>query len=97
MRPSGICMKPSFKNLGLGTFPISQVDLQKFDFWDHQCPPAILDLVQHRKDTTLPVFHKSRYLEIRSGYRDHEVLCTDGSEDEERACAAVYTNAEMMV
>ena len=30
--PLGLCMKPNFENLGLGTFPVSLVDLQKFAF-----------------------------------------------------------------
>ena len=38
--------------------------------------------------------HLSIYLENRSRYEDHEALFTDGSKDEERAGAAVHTNAK---
>ena len=79
--PLGICMKPHFENLGLGAFHVSQVDLQKFAFWDYQHRPAILHLAQHKKDTTLPALYKSKYLEIRSMHEDHETLFTNGSKD----------------
>ncbi len=92
--PLGIRMQSHFENLGLDTFPVSQADLQKFAFWDHQCPPVILDLAQHKKDSTTPAFYKSKYLEIKSRYEDHEALYTDGSKDGERAGAAAYTNDE---
>ncbi len=92
--PLGIRMKPHFENLGLDTFPVSQVNLQEFAFWDHHSPPVILDLAEHKKDTTSPAFYKSKYLEIRSRYEDYETIYTDGSKDEERAGAAVYTNVE---
>ena len=52
--PLGIHMKAHFENLGLDTFPVSQVDLPKFAFWDHRCSSAILELAQHKKDSTLP-------------------------------------------
>ncbi len=68
--PLGIRMKPRFENLGLDTSLVSQVDLQKFAFWDHQGPPVILDPAQHKRDTTSLAFYKSKYLEIRSRYDD---------------------------
>ena len=85
-------MMPHFENLGLDTFPVSQVDLQNFAFRDNQCPPVILDLAQHKKDIILPAFDKSKYPEIRSRYEDLGSLFTDEFEDEERAGAAVYTS-----
>ena len=54
----GIRMKSRFENFGLGTFPISQVELQKFVFWDHQLPPVIFKLAQFKKDAPLPALHK---------------------------------------
>ena len=68
--PLGIHMKPHLEILGLDTFPVSHSDLQKFDFWDHWHPPVFLDLVQHKKDTTLPALYRSKYLEIMSRYED---------------------------
>ncbi len=56
--------------------------------------PCILDLAQHKKDSTLPAFYKSEYLEIRSSHEDHEALFTDGFKDEQRAGTAAYTNVE---
>ena len=34
--PLGIYMKSHFANHGVGTLPVSQVDLQKFPFWGQQ-------------------------------------------------------------
>ena len=83
-----------FENLGFGLFPVSQIGLKEFAFCDHQCPSVIVDLAQYKKDTTLPAFYKSKHLEIRSRYEDHEAFFTDGSNDEEWVGAAVYSNAE---
>ena len=82
------------ENLGLDTFPVSQVDLQKFAFWDHRCPAVILDQAQYKKDSTVPAFYKSKCLEIRCRYEDHEALFTNWSKDEKRAGAAAYKNVE---
>ncbi len=55
--PMGTHMQAHFENLGLDTFPVSQVYLQKFAFWHHQRPPVILNLAQRNKDSTLPTFY----------------------------------------
>ena len=89
----GICIKSDFGNLALDTFPISQVDLQKFSLYDHQHLPVIFILAQHKTDTNLSALYKSKYLKIRSRYENHEALFTDGSKDDESACTAVYSNA----
>ena len=69
-------MKPHVENLGLDTFPVSQIGIQKSAFWDYQCPPVILELAQH----DLPALYQSEFLEIRSMYEDHEALFTDRSD-----------------
>ena len=46
-------MKPHVENLGLGTFPISQIDLPKCAFWDHQLPPEFLDLARYIRHNQL--------------------------------------------
>ena len=88
-------MIPHFENLGLDTFLVSQADLQEFPSLAHQHPPVILNLVQHKKHTTVSAFYKSKYLKIRSRYGDHEALFTDGSKAEGRAGTAIHVNAEI--
>ncbi len=91
-KPLGICMWPHFENLRLDTFRVFQVDVQKFAFWDNQHPLVILDLAQHKKDTTPPAFYKSK---LDAGMKTMK-QSTDGSTDEDRAGAAAYTDAETL-
>ena len=58
----GICVKLHFAKLGVDTFPVSQVDRQKFAFWDHKRPSVFLDLAQHKKDTMLPALENTKLI-----------------------------------
>ena len=90
----GIRLSHHLTSVNMDTLPISQADPAKFTAWDYKVPPIHLGLAQYTKETTAPSLYKSKYLEMRSLCSDHEAIFTDGSKQERKASAAVYTQSQ---
>ena len=90
--PLGIRMQPHLGNINMHNLPIAEINSAGFPMWNHKPPLIHLGLTQFEKQTTAPSIYRSKYLEIRSRFNDHEAIYTDGSKFEERASAAANTN-----
>lgn len=92
IKPFGLRIKPFIEQLGI---KITDIDSYKQKTPPYELPARhiILELQQYKKDETSPLIFKSRYREIKSLYKDHSPIFTDGAREEDRVAAAAVTES----
>ena len=84
----GIRIKHHLSNMNFSLGQINRVCVPQEPPWTLKMPHVILDLCNNRKAETSPDIFKSKFLEVKSRYRDHSQIYTDGSKDNNRVAAA---------
>lgn len=92
IKPLGLRIKPLLVEAKIDTTIIQENKLLNKEPWTLTTPNIILDLhlYENKKSETSPDIFKTKFLEIKSKYKDYISIYTDGSKRLEKvACAAV--------
>ena len=93
IKPLGLRISPALAQAKINIDSIQPYTLPTQEPWALNAPKIILDLHKNKKFEVDSSFFKSDFLEIRSKYKHHISIYTDGSkQDEKVSCAVIFPN-----
>ena len=91
IKPLGLRIEPLLNESNINVKNIKPFKLPVYEPWTIDPPNIIFDLNINKKSTTNPLFYQTKFLEIKSQYKDYISIYTDGSkQDNKVGCASVH-------
>ena len=93
IKPLGLRIKPLLQEANIDTKRIQSFTLSSKEPWTLDSPKIILDLHKNKKSEVDSHIFKNEFLEIKSNFKRHISIYTDGSkQDEKVACSVISPN-----
>ena len=91
IKPLGLRIEPLLNESSINVKNIKPFKLPVYEPWTIDPPNIIFDLNINKKSMTNPLFYQTKFLEIKSQYKDYISIYTDGSkQDNKVGCASVH-------
>ena len=91
IKPLGLRIEPLLIESNINVKNIKPFKLPVNEPWTIDPPNIVFDLNINKKSMTNPLFYQTKFLEIKSQYKDYISIYTDGSkQDNKVGCASVH-------
>ena len=91
IKPLCLRIEPLLNESSINVKNIKPFKLPVYEPWTIDPPNIIFDLNINKKSMTDPLFYQTKFLEIKSQYKDYISIYTDGSkQDNKVGCASVH-------
>ena len=90
IKPLGLRIRPLLEQANISIRNVQPFPLPSKEPWTQKSPTITLDLHKNKKSKVDSHIFKTEVLEIKSKYKHHISIYTDGSKQDEKVVCAVF-------